>query len=105
VDFVDTKLKPVCEPHVLIIGIRELRTRSKTPRTLSKSGFVQYLELLDLLLLLGLPLPDDTKHLANHRLDPLDELLREGLPKEEGVEDILALIVVAYTDGNGWKTP
>jgi hypothetical protein len=96
VGFVDTKPKPVCEPHVLIIGIRELRTRSKMPRTLSKSGLVQYLELLDLLLLLDLPLPDDVEHLANHGLDPLGELLREGLPEEEGVEDILALIVVAY---------
>jgi hypothetical protein len=63
---------------------------------LSKSGFVQYLELLDLLLLLGLPLPDDVEHLVDHRLDPLGERLQEGLPEEEGVEDSLALIVVAY---------
>jgi hypothetical protein len=79
----------------LIIGIRELKTKSKMPRTLSKSGFVRYLELLDLLLLLGLPLPDDAEHLADHRLDPLGERLREGLPEEEGVEDSLALVVVA----------
>ena len=51
---------------------------------------MQYLELLHLLLLLGLPLPDDAEHLAHHRLDPLRERLREGLPEEESVEDGLA---------------
>jgi hypothetical protein len=58
-------------------------------------GEGEYLELMDLLLLLGLPLIDDAEHFANHRLDPLDEHLREGLPEEEGIEDSLALIVVA----------
>lgn len=57
----------------------------------------QYLELLHLLLLLGLPLPDDAEHLAHHRLDPLRERLREGLPEEEGVEDGLALVVSCGT--------
>lgn len=57
----------------------------------------QYLELLHLLLLLGLPLPDDAEHLAHHRLDPLGERLREGLPEEEGVEDGLALVVPCAT--------
>jgi len=63
----------------------------------SKDRVAQYLELLHLLLLLGLPLPDDAEHLAHHRLDPLRERLREGLPKEEGVEDGLALVVICAT--------
>jgi hypothetical protein len=93
---------PVCEPQVLIIGIRELRITSRMPRTLSRSGFVQYLELLHLLLLLGLPLPDDVEHLIGHRLDPLGERLQEGLPEEEGIKGSLALVVVAcVTPPNG----
>jgi hypothetical protein len=68
---------------------------------------VQYLELLDLLLLLGLPLPDDAEHLADHRLDPLGERVREGLPEEESVEDSLALVVacVAPLDGRVKLSP
>jgi hypothetical protein len=85
---------PVCEPQVLIIGIRELRITSRMPRTLSRSGFVQYLELL--------PLPDDVEHLVGHRLDPLGERLQEGLPEEEGIKGSLALVVVAcVTPPNG----
>lgn len=63
----------------------------------SEECIAQYLELLHLLLLLGLPLPDDAEHLAHHRLDPLRERLREGLPEEEGVEDGLALVVTCGT--------
>jgi hypothetical protein len=63
----------------------------------SEECIAQYLELLHLLLLLGLPLPDDAEHLAHHRLDPLRERLREGLPEEEGVEDGLALVVTCAT--------
>jgi hypothetical protein len=67
----------------------------------TRSVFVQYLELLDLLLLLGLPLPDDAEHLADHRLHPLSESLREGLPEEESVEDSIALVVVCVAPRNG----
>jgi len=64
-------------------------------------GSLNYLllELLHLLLLLGLPLPDDAEHLAHHRLDPLRERLREGLPEEESVEDGLALAVTWFRLG------
>jgi hypothetical protein len=57
---------------------------------------MQYLELLDLLLLLGLPLPHHTEHLAHHRLHLLGQRLGEGLPKEEGVKHSLALIVTWF---------
>ena len=63
----------------------------------SKDRVAQYLELLHLLLLLGLPLPDDAEHLAHHRLNPLCERLCEGLREEEGVENGLALVVICAT--------
>lgn len=65
---------------------------------------MQYLELLDLLLLLGLPLPHHTEHLAHHRLHLLGQRLGEGLPKEEGVKHSLALIVT-YTDSHSSEAP
>ena len=72
-------------------------TISRALRVRSEGCIVQYLELLHLLLLLGLPLPDDSEQLAHHRLDPLRERLREGLPEEESVEDGLALAVTCAT--------
>ena len=63
----------------------------------ARACIAQYLELLHLLLLLGLPLTDDAEHLAHHRLDPLRERLREGLPEEESVEDGLAPVVTCAT--------
>ena len=54
---------------------------------------MHYLEFLDLLLLLRLPLPHDAEHLAHHRLRPLRQRLRQGLPEEEGVKDRLALVI------------
>lgn len=64
---------------------------------------MQYLEFLHLLLLLGLPLPDDAEHLANHRLDSLRERLRKGLPEEEGVQYSFAL-VVACVNSPRWQS-
>ena len=72
-------------------------SRALPVRPVTEGCISQYLELLHLLLLLGLPLTDDAEHLAHHRLDPLRERLREGLPEEESVEDGLAPVVTCAT--------
>lgn len=75
----------------------------------ARAAAVPYLKFLDLLLLLRLPLPDDAEHLAHHRLGPLRQRLRQGLPEEEGVKDGLALVITWHmssrTTGDGVSDP